>query len=316
MSTETSSVLGIDVSKEWIDARMLPGDQSWKVSTLPDQLQLWIDRLPHGITLAVMEASGGLEMPIAAALSNAGIPVAIVNPKQIRAFATALGKRAKTDALDAQVIARFGELLRPAPRPLPSETRALLDELVTRRRQLIETGVAEQNRLSAMRSIQTHQSIEAHLRWLKAQVKEIEKQLEELIKKSPTWMVNSKLLTSVPGVGPITSCIMLAALPELGRLSHREITSLVGLAPVPRESGKWRGKRFIRGGRADVRSAIYMCILSAVRFNPVIKAFYIRLLAAGKDKKVAMVACMHKLLIILNAIIRDRKSWKFIPIPS
>jgi transposase len=279
-------------------------------------LQHWIDHLPLGITLAVMEASGGLEMPIAAALSNAGIPVAIVNPKQIRAFATALGKRAKTDALDAQVIARFGELLRPTPRPLPSETRALLDELVTRRRQLIETGVAEQNRLSAMRSIQTHQSIEAHLRWLKAQVKEIEKQLEELIKKSPTWMVNSKLLTSVPGVGPITSCIMLAALPELGRLSHREITSLVGLAPVPRESGKWRGKRFIRGGRADVRSAIYMCILSAVRFNPVIKAFYIRLLAAGKDKKVAMVACMHKLLIILNAIIRDRKSWKFIPIPS
>jgi transposase len=316
MSAETSPVLGIDVSKEWIDARMLPGEQSWKVSTLPDQLQLWIDRLPRGITLAVMEASGGLEMPIAAALSNAGIPVAIVNPKQIRAFATAMGKRAKTDALDAQVIARFGDLLRPAPRPLPSEIRALLNELVTRRRQLIETGVAEQNRLSSMRSIQTRQSIEAHLRWLKVQVKEIEKQLEELIKKSPTWMVNSKLLTSVPGVGPITSCIMLAALPELGKLSHREISSLVGLAPVPRESGKWRGKRFIRGGRADVRSAMYMCILSAIRYNPIINVFYIHLLAAGKDKKVAMVACMHKLLIILNAIIRDRKSWNLIPIPS
>ncbi len=316
MSTETYPVLGIDVSKEWIDARMLPGEQSWKVSTEPDQLQLWIDYLPHGIKLAVMEATGGLEMPIAAALSNAGIPVSIVNPKQIRAFATALGKRAKTDALDAHVIARFGELLRPAPRPLPSETCALLGELVTRRRQLIEAGVAEKNRLSTMRSTQTRQSIEAHLRWLKVQVKEIEKQLEELIKKSPAWMVNAKLLISVPGVGPITSCIMLAALPELGRLSHREITSLVGLAPVPRESGNWRGKRFIRGGRADVRSAIYMCILSAIRFNPIIKAFYIRLLAAGKDKKVAMVACMHKLLIILNAIIRDRKPWNFIPIPS
>jgi transposase len=316
MSSETSSVLGIDISKEWIDARLLPSEQSWKISTEPDRLQLWIDNLPHKITLAVMEASGGLEMPIAAALSNAGIPVAIVNPKQIRAFATALGQRAKTDALDAKIIARFGELLQPAPRPLPSETRALLDELVTRRRQLVETGVAEQNRLSTMRSTQTRKSIEIHLHWLKSQVKEIEKQLEELIKKSPTWMVDAKLLTSVPGVGPITSTIMLAALPELGKLSHREITSLVGLAPVPRESGKWRGKRFIRGGRADVRSAIYMCILSAIRYNPVIKVFYIRLLAAGKDKKVAMVACMHKLLIILNAIIRDRKPWNSIPIPS
>ena len=316
MSSETSSVLGIDISKEWIDAGLLPSEQSWKISTEPDRLQLWIDNLPHKITLAVMEASGGLEMPIAAALSNAGIPVAIVNPKQIRAFATALGQRAKTDALDAKIIARFGELLQPAPRPLPSETRALLDELVTRRRQLVETGVAEQNRLSTMRSTQTRKSIEIHLHWLKSQVKEIEKQLEELIKKSPTWMVDAKLLTSVPGVGPITSTIMLAALPELGKLSHREITSLVGLAPVPRESGKWRGKRFIRGGRADVRSAIYMCILSAIRYNPVIKVFYIRLLAAGKDKKVAMVACMHKLLIILNAIIRDRKPWNSIPIPS
>ena len=316
MSSETSSVLGIDISKEWIDARLLPSEQSWKISTEPDRLQLWIDNLPHKITLAVMEASGGLEMPIAAALSNAGIPVAIVNPKQIRAFATALGQRAKTDALDAKIIARFGELLQPAPRPLPSETRALLDELVTRRRQLVETGVAEQNRLSTMRSTQTRKSIEIHLHWLKSQVKEIEKQLEELIKKSPTWMVDAKLLTSVPGVGPITSSIMLAALPELGRLSSREITSLVGLAPMSRESGKWHGKRFIRGGRANVRSAIYMCILSAIRYNPVIKVFYIRLLAAGKDKKVAMVACMHKLLIILNAIIRDRKPWNSIPIPS
>ena len=316
MSSESSPVLGIDISKEWIDARLLPGEQSWKVSTASDRLQQWIDHLPPGITLAVMEASGGLEMPIAAALSNAGIPVAIVNPKQIRAFATALGQQAKTDALDAQVIARFGELIRPTPRPLPSETRALLDELVTRRRQLIETSVAEQNRLSTMRSIQTRQSIETHLHWLKSQVKEIEKQLEELIKKSPTWMVDKKLLTSVPGVGPITSSILLAALPELGKLSHREITSLVGLAPMPRESGKWHGKRFIRGGRANVRSAIYMCILSAIRYNPIIKVFYIRLLSAGKEKKVAMVACMHKLLIILNSIIRDRKPWNFIPIPS
>lgn len=315
MSSETSSVLGIDISKEWIDAHLLPGNQSWKVSREPDQLHHWIDHLPHKITLAVMEASGGLEMPIAVSLSNAGIPVAIMNPKQIRAFATALGQRAKTDALDAKVIARFGEMLRPTPRPLPSETRALLDELVTRRRQLVETGVAEQNRLSTMRSAQTRQSIETHLHWLKSQVKEIEKQLEELIKKSPAWMADAKLLISVPGVGPITSTIMLAALPELGRLSPREITSLVGLAPVPRESGKWHGKRFIRGGRKDVRSAIYMCILSAIRFNPVIKVFYIRLLAAGKDKKVAMVACMHKLLIILNAIIRDRKPWNSIPIP-
>jgi len=316
MLSKSSPVLGIDISKEWIDARLLPGEQSWKVSTVSDQLQHWIDHLPLGITLAVMEASGGLEMPIAAALSNAGIPVAIVNPKQIRAFATALGQHAKTDALDAQVIARFGELIRPTPRPLPSETRALLDELVTRRRQLIDTSVAEQNRLSTMRSIQTRQSIETHLHWLKSQVKEIEKQLEELIKKSPAWMVDTKLLTSVPGVGPITARIMLAALPELGRLSPREITSLVGLAPMPRESGKWHGKRFIRGGRTDVRSAIYMCILSAIRYNPVIKVFYIRLRAAGKEKKVAMVACMHKLLIILNAIIRDRKPWNFIPIPS
>jgi transposase len=250
MSAETSSVPGIDVSKEWIDARMLPGEQSWKVSTEPDQLQLWIDHLPHGIKLAVMEATGGLEIPIAAALSNAGVPVSIVNPKQIRAFATALGKRAKTDALDAHVIARFGELFSPAPRPLPSETRALLNEFVTRRRQF---GVAEQNRLSSMRSIQTRQSIEDHLRWLKAQVKEIEKQLEELIKKSPAWMVNAKLLTSVPGVGPITSCIMLAALPELGRLSHREISHWSGylLSLVKAVNG---------GGNASSVVVAQMCV--------------------------------------------------------
>jgi len=316
MSQESSSVLGIDISKEWIDAHLLPGEKSWKISTASDPLQQWVDHLPAGITLAVMEASGGLEMPIAATLSKAGIPVAIMNPRQIRAFATALGQHAKTDALDAKVIARFGELIRPIPRPLPTETRAFLDELVTRRRQLIETSVAEQNRLSTMRSIQTRQSIETHLLWLKSQVKEIEKQLEDLIKKSPSWMVDKKLLTSVPGVGPITSSIMLAALPELGRLSHREISSLVGLAPMPRESGKWLGKRFIRGGRANVRSAIYMCIVSAIRFNPVIKAFYIRLLAHGKEKKVAMVACMHKMLIILNSIIRDQKPWHFNPIPS
>jgi transposase len=316
MVQETFSVLGIDISKEWIDARLLPGEQSWKISTLPDQLQLWIDHIPSKISLAVMEASGGLEMPIAVALSHAGIPVAIVNPQQIRAFATALGKHAKTDALDAYVIARFGELIKPTPRPLPSETRALLDELVTRRRQLMETSVAEQNRLSTMRSTQARKSIETHLLWLKSQVKEIEKQLAELIKESPMWIADAKLLISVPGVGPTTSFIMLAALPELGRLSHREISSLVGLAPVPRESGKWRGTRFIRGGRSDVRSAIYMCILSAIRFNPIIKAFYIRLLAAGKNKKVAMVACMHKLLIILNAIIRDRKPWNFTPVSS
>jgi len=316
MSPESSFILGIDISKEWIDAHLLPGEQSWKISTVPDRLQQWIDHLPHDITLAVMEASGGLEMPIAATLSNAGIPVAIVNPRQIRAFATALGQQAKTDAMDARVIARFGELIKPPSRPLPSETRALLDELITRRHQLIQTAVAEQNRLSTMRSIHTRQSIESHLQWLKSQVKEIEKQLGKMIKESPSWMVDTKLLTSVPGVGPITSSILLAALPELGKLSHREISSLVGLAPVPRESGKWLGKRFIRGGRANVRSAIYMCILSAIRFNPIIRAFYVRLLAAGKEKKVAMVACMHKMLIILNSIIRDQKPWHFNPIPS
>jgi transposase len=316
MSSKTSCVLGIDISKEWIDAECIPSDQSWKVSTAPDQIQLWINQLPAGITLAVMEASGGLEVPIAAALSHFKIPVAIVNPKQIRAFATALGQHAKTDALDAHVIARFGELIKPDPRPLPSETHALLDELVTRRRQLIDSGVAEKNRLSTMHSLPARKSIEAHLHWLKSQIKEIDKQLECLIKKSPAWMVDKKLLTSVPGVGPVTACIMLAALPELGTLTHRQISSLVGLAPVPRESGKWHGKRFIRGGRADVRSAIYMCILSAIRFNPVIKDFYIRLRAAGKEKKVAMIACMHKMLIILNSIIRDRKPWNFIPYPS
>jgi len=311
MSTDHSvNVLGIDLSKDSIDAHILPDGKSWQVSTDPDSLAEWVKQLPKGITLAVMEATGRLQNIPAAVLAKANIPVAIVNPKQVRDFAKAIGQHAKTDAIDAQIIAQFGLKIQPSPRPVPGETQMLLAELVGRRRQLISNIVAEQNRLKTANAKPIRRNIEASIRSLNRLLKKIDSDIDEQIRNSPMWSVNKKLLLSVPGVGPVNAHVLLAQLPELGSLSRRQIAALAGLAPFANESGKWRGKRFIRGGRARIRTALYMAALSASTHNPTLRNFYHRLLENGKQKKLALTAVMRRLLTILNAIIRDQKPWR------
>lgn len=301
--------LGIDVSKAWIDAHLLPGGQSWHVAAEPAALEGWVDQLPQGLSLVVMEATGGLETTVAALLAGRGLPVAIVNPRQIRDFAKAMGTLAKTDAIDARTIALFAERIRPTPRPLRDEQHQDLDEMLARRRQLIEALVSEKNRLGQARSKSVRTSVQAHIVWLEKQIEKLDDQLDTLIKSSPLWRAREDLLKSVPSVGPGTARTLVAGLPELGALKRRQITALVGVVPFTRQSGTWRGKSFCSGGRAAVRAALYMATLTGIRFNPVLKVFYERLVTKGKPHKVAMVACMRRLLTILNAMVRDNKKW-------
>lgn len=260
------------------------------------------------VGLVVVEATGGQQDSVAGALAAAGVPLAVVNPRQVRDFAKATGKLAKTDALDAQVLARFGEALRPEPRPLPDEETEVLGILLTRRRQLIEMLVMEKNRLAAAKKM-LRRDIEAHIQFLNTSLKDIDKDLHAALRASPAWRAKDDLLQAVPGIGPVLSATLLGALPELGRLDRRQIAALVGVAPFNRDSGRQRGQRTISGGRASVRTAFYMATLTATRFNPVIRAFYDRLCKAGKPKKVALVACMRKLLTILNAMLRAGTPW-------
>lgn len=304
------SVLGIDLSKDSLDAISLPDGQSWHVNTDPDTLAEWVKQLPKSITLAVMEATGGLQNLPAAVLAKTNIPVAIVNPKQVRDFANALGQHAKTDAIDAKIIAQFALKMQPSPRELPDEAQAMLAQFLARRRQLLHNRVAEQNRLKTARVNLIRRNIEAHIEWLNKQISKIDEQIEQQVRNSPMWLVNKKLLMSVPGVGPVNAHLLMAQLPELGKLSRRQIAALVGLAPFAHESGKWRGKRFVSGGRAHVRASLYMAALSASTHNPPLSDFYHRLLDNGKPKKLALTAVMRRLLTILNAIIRDQKPWR------
>jgi len=311
MSTDHSvTVLGIDLSKDSLDAHSLPDGQCWHVKTDPDALAEWVKELPDGITLAVMEATGGLQNIPAAVLAKANIPVAIVNPKQVRDFAKAIGQHAKTDALDAKIIAQFGLKLQPAPRELPDEAQTLLAELVARRRQLVHDEVAERNRLRTVRARSIRRNIEANIEWLHKLLAKIDHDIDDQVRNSPMWLANEKLLTSVPGVGTKTARVLLGQLPELGRLSRRQIASLGGLAPFARQSGRWRGKRFVCGGRAHVRASLYMAALSASQYNPILSDFYRRLIDDGKAKKLALTAVMRRLLTILNAIIRDQIPWQ------
>lgn len=303
-------VLGIDVSKEWIDAHLLPQETSWRVLNNAKELKSWVKQLPHGITLAVMEATGGLETQPAIALAQATIPTAIVNPMRIRSFAVAMGQKAKSDPIDARLIADFGVRVAPKAKTLPDEEQASLREMIARRRQLVDNRVAEMNRLGSMRFKQAQKSIKAHILWLSKQIDKIEQQLEDTIKNSPLWLNNEQLLRTVPGIGPVTSRSTLTHFPELGKLSGKEIGSLGGLAPFTRDSGKWKGKRFIGGGRKDARSALYMATLAATRCNPEISNFYLNLTGRGKLHKVAITACMRKMLTIMNAIVRDQKPWR------
>jgi transposase len=260
--------------------------------------------------LVVIEATGGFEVTVAAALAAAGLPLAVVNPRQIRDFARATGRLAKTDALDAAAIAHFAAAVKPPVRALPDAAARALGELVTRRRQLIEMMVAERCRAKQLSQHRLIKGVERHLAMLQKELSALEQDLDDAVRGSPAWRVNEELLTSVPGIGDTTARTLIAELPELGTLDRKQIAALVGVAPFNRDSGKHRGKRTIWGGRADVRATLYMAALAAVRFNPTIAAFANRLHIAGKPPKVVLVACMRKLLTILNAMLRDRRPWQ------
>ncbi len=309
MASPNKVYVGIDVSAAHLDMAVLPGGEEQRFTNDPEGIKALTDRLGGiGPALVVLEATGGMELPAVGELATAGVEVVVVNPRQVRDFARATGKLAKTDALDAQVLAHFGEAVKPPVRALPDATLRELRALTTRRHQLMGMLTAERNRLHTASPRVTPQ-IKDHILWLKRQIKDLDKDLRDFIRSSPLWRAQENLLRSVPGVGPVVSSILLAQLPELGVLNRYQIAALVGVAPLNRDSGTLRGKRKVWGGRAPVRAALYMAALVATRFNPVIKAFYARLLSAGKPKKVALTACMRKLLLIMNSMVRDHRKW-------
>ncbi len=306
--THAQIFVGIDVSKAQVDMALRPNGRLSAPNTEAGIAQILTRLRAVSPTLVVMEATGGLEIPLTGALAAAGIPVVVVNPRQVRDFAKATGKLAKTDALDAQMLARFADVMRPEPRPLPdAETRALA-ALLSRRRQLVEMLTAERNRLMSVLT-PVRKSLRTHIAWLERAIQQTDTALTEAIRQSPVWREKEELLQSTPGVGPVVTTTLLATLPELGTLTGKQISALVGVAPFNRDSGMLRGTRTVWGGRAQVRAVLYMGALVATRFNPVIRAFYQRLCAAGKAKKVALTACMRKLLTILNAMMKHRTRW-------
>jgi transposase len=304
------SFIGIDVAKAQLEFACRPGGETGRVPNEErDIAELVVRCRALTPTLIVCEATGGYEAALVAALATAGLPVVVANPRQVRDFAKATGQLAKTDALDAQVLALFAERVRPEPRVLPDEDGAALDALLTRRRQLVEMLTAERNRLLIARPA-VRRELQHHIRYLERRLREADDDLHTVVKASPLWRVKDDLLQSVPGVGRVVSLTLLAELPELGRLSPKEIAALVGVAPLNRDSGTLRGKRLIDGGRAPVRAGLYMAALVASKCNPAIRTFYQRLRAAGKPTTVALTACMRKLLTILNAIARDGTPWQ------
>lgn len=309
MSAPPASFVGIDVSKAQLDVAVRPSGETWAVPQDEAGLTRLVARLRTlGPTLIVLEATGGLEVAVAGALAAAPLPVVVVNPRQVRDFARATGTLAKTDRLDAQILAQFAEAVRPAPRPLPDEQAQELSALLQRRRQLVEMLTAEKNRL-AMASRRIRPQLQAHIEWLQRQVRQFDDDLRALVRASPLWREKDDLLRSAPGVGPVLATTLVAALPELGTLTRQQIAALVGVAPLNRDSGTLRGRRTVWGGRAHVRAVLYMGTLVAVRHNPALAAFHQRLRAAGKAPKVALTACMRKLLTMLNAMLKHRTRW-------
>jgi transposase len=304
-------VVGIDVSKDRLDVAVRPTGEMFVVSRDAEGLDALIAKLtPLAPAAVAVEATGGYETVVAASLAAAGLAVVVVNPAQVRSFAQALGKRAKTDPLDAGVIAHFVEATRPQIRPLPDEETRLLADLVARRRQIVAMIVAERQRQKRLTNKRLLKSISRLLAALQKELSSLETDIDETVRGSPAWREKQDLLASVPGVGKIIARTLLAELPELGTLDRRKVAALVGLAPWTRQSGKWKGKSFIGGGRADVRSVLFLGAMVAARRNPDLKAFRDRLVAAGKPKLVALVATARKLLTILNAILRDHKPWR------
>lgn len=308
-ATRDEIFVGIDISKRQLDMAVWGQKDIWQHGNDEPGIREVVKQLTAmAPTLVVVEASGGWEMTLVAELTFAKLPVSVVNPTRVRNFAKATGQWAKTDKLDALMLARFAQAIRPEVRPLRSEQQAYLDALVTRRRQVVDMVTAEKNRRSTVHGLLS-QRLEEHIVWLQAEIKSLEEEMSRFIQTNPVWQKKEALLQSVPGVGQVTSFTLLAELPELGTLNRQKIAALVGLAPFNSDSGPRRGKRRIFGGRAGVRGALYMAALVSTKFNPVIRAFYERLLARGKEKKVALAACMRKLLVILNAIIRDQQPW-------
>jgi len=305
------SFVGIDVAKDKLDVHVRPGDEAFAVARDGKGLADLVERLrAQAPTLIVLEATGGFERTVAAALAAAQLPLVVVNPRQIRDFARATGRLAKTDALDAAVIAQFADAIRPEPRPVLDEEAQALDEMVSRRRQLIDMIVAETNRQKAMSNKRIAREIGRHILYLQTLLTDLDKDIDDAIRSSPVWREKEELLTSVPGVAQKTARVLIAELPELGRLDRRRIASLVGVAPMNRDSGSMRGKRRVQGGRATVRSALYMAAVAAVRWNPVLRETYQRLRQTGKPPKVALIAVLRRLLVILNAILRDQTPWR------
>jgi transposase len=303
--------VGIDVAKDRLDVHLRPSGEALAVGRDGAGLAALVDRLAASLPqLVVLEATGGFEVTVAAALVAARLPLAVVNPRQIRDFARATGRLAKTDRLDAEAIARFAEAIRPEPRPIPDVAARALGELVARRRQVVEMIGSESQRRRQLREPKLVRRVEAHLAWLQKELSEIETDLDDAVRTSPAWRATEDLLASVPGIGKTSARALIAELPELGTLDRRKIASLVGVAPVNRDSGAFRGRRMVLGGRASVRKALYMPTLTAIRRNPAIRALYTRLIARGKPAKVAITACMRKLLTILNAILKSQSPWQ------
>lgn len=307
--------IGIDVSKDSLDVALPAGVKPFE--NHPDGHQQLIQQLRQLSPAAIIvEATGGYERAIVAELAAADLPVIVVNPRQVRDFARATGQLAKTDKIDAVVLAKFGQAVQPPMRPIPSEKQLDLQQQLARRRQLVGMLTAEGNRLGTATDELVRKTIEAVQQTIQQQLDELDRRLQQTIQETPAWREKENLLRSVPGVGPQTALSLLIELPELGCCSRQQIASLVGVAPINRDSGKMRGRRSTWGGRANVRSALYMATLVATRHNPKIREHYLHLQAAGKQKKVALVACMRKMLCMLNAILREQKSWKYQPINS
>ena len=301
--------VGIDVSKDQLDVAMPPSGDSWSMANDASGITEVVQRLAQlHPNLVVLEATGGLQMPLAAALATAGLPLSMMNPRQVRDFARATGRLAKTDRLDAQVLAHFADAVRPTPYPLPDAQTQELTALLTRRHQVVEMLTAEKNRLRTTRE-SMRQRVQDHIRWLEQELADLDDDLERTLRESPLWREKDNLLRSVPGIGWVVSITLLADLPELGTLSRHQLAALVGVAPLNRDSGRFRGTGTVWGGRARVRAVLYMAALTASRYNPIIKAFYHRLCGVGKARKVALPACMRKLLIILNSMVKHQQTW-------
>lgn len=303
--------IGIDVGKRYLDIAVRPSGEQWRTANDPAGIATLVaDLAARQPARVVLEATGGLEQPAARALQAAGVPTAVVNPGQVRAFARAIGQLAKTDALDAQLLARFAEQLQPAPRPVPAATQVEAQALVARREQLQQLRTAERQRLQQAPTAAAQARVAKHLAWLDEELADIEQALTADLALPPARAATRALLESVPGVGPTLSATLLTMLPELGRLNRKQIAALVGVAPLACDSGQQRGRRVVWGGRALVRTKLYMSALVGLRWNPTLTTFAARLRAAGKRPKVVLTACMHKLLIILNAIVRDQCAWR------